>query len=256
MKRTWLIAIMIPSFCFAAPPKKKTTFLSRAILDANRLMKTIEQADEHAKQIIVDAGTMKGEFSALVDIDKISVNDDGETEIDGKVEVKHPDRERYRTPDERAKIAELNAAIDGAKKEAPIRIAEEQAKFKAKWPSKPIGANKHYTEDKVNLDRTIRELKQRQRNAVASTTKARNDYIKSIKGVEQERRELCELLSCTIVVPEKLASKLDTPAMLKKKRVKMTVSVREFDLGREPDEIGGAICVQVLTLRMEKLPKR
>lgn len=253
-----LIAVLVSStIVMAGPPKpKKTALLSRAILDANRLLKTIEQADEHAKKLIVDAGTLKGGFTALVDIDKISVNEDGDTEIEGKVEVKHPDRDRYRTPEERAKIAELNAAIDGAKKETPIRIAEEQAKFKARWPSKPLGPNTTYTEDKVKLDRKIREFRQREKAAVASTTKARNNYIKSIQAAERERRELCELLSCTVIVPEKLARKLDVPKMLKKKRVKATFSVSEFDIGREPDEIGGAICVQVLDMRMENVPKK
>lgn len=233
-------------FVFAGPPAKaQPPLLSKALLDVHRLCKTIENADSAAHETIVKTKKLEGKFTCNIDIDKVTPLPDGGVEIIGKVQLLHADRERYRSEGERKAIEEATEREREIKADYSFQIKRKEQEFRERRYASKQDINRH--------NASMRNLKKQAKQKIKEQTDAKILLIKSIKNDEDRRREICENITTKIEVGSKLGSKIDLEKLLKKKSVKATVVIEEFSLGHEPQEIGGQIYVNGLTLRANSM---
>lgn len=236
---------------------KKPVILAKALIDVRRLCQTIEEPDEHAKDIVDRSEKLNGKFSCFIDIDKIEHGDDGSLTIVGTTEIDYQDRDRYRTKEERQDLANSNVTLKELKKDFEIALREaREIHEKYNQPrDNPNGWHKQAKGLDPDLKRRLRNVENDYRPKIAKAKRARDALAATISKNESQRRNVVEVIPAKLAISSKLAKKLDMDRFLKKKRVKLTVIIDEYGLASEPDEIGGRIFVSELALQASSISK-
>ena len=231
--------VLIILACLSFNVDKPDKFISVA-RDA---MKIVHDVDvKSATNVLTETEKLSPVMEILLEVKSVKNISQPNMEVKGIIELKHiNNRTRYQTEDERKLIKEYNDQLDELSYKYRQKVLEIKREYRSGSPTQKDKLHKAKTEYEKN------------KNDLESK---RNSAIDSMKLALERRRAFCEDIEATILFDEDLASKVDVEAFMKKKKIRMLIKVKSFELQKEPEEVDDAgICIKSIEMQCVALHK-
>ncbi len=226
-----------------APPKKagKITHISKAVRSANLMIQKLDVPDNGARGVIDDSEVFMEEFKGEITVRRVEYKDK-ELIIRGTITVKHPDRERYRTLEEREQIEELNLKIKRLKQDraAAIDVIKDEYRPEGKQSAKEAARRRNLYQSK------LRHTKREYNDAEKKLRKRFVELVKKIRVKEHERRDACEILEVEARFSD--YANMNVPEITKIGKLDARFTIEAYELSAEPLEMGGRPQIEALVI--------
>jgi hypothetical protein len=240
----------------AAREAKASQPLARGVMQADRLLAAMTTADKGAKETIWAAKVLDGYFRLILLLEKKDTQADGGVQLHGTVRVRRGGADRYMSLAERDRLTDLKSSIDDLERRKLQEILEIRAR-KDRLSPLPIDAAEWQRDArKANL-RLIEESAQHKGreydDRIAGKKRDLAAAQQEVSHNVEARRQVLDTLAVSVVLDKKSAGAIDMGSLIKLRRLKLAAVVSDFEIGREPKELGSKLCVMGLTLKVVDL---
>ena len=224
------VSLLIAMPAVAAPKEKskksKTPSLSAAVAKAHARIDALKESADTIPEMVDSLGVFKGRLSVTckkVDI----VESAGAVTLHATLQSKRGKPERYRTTDERSRIAEHNEKLREIRDSLRNALSDENASYRN---------DKEKTQARIRAHKErVRDIKKDHDGQLKEVQRLLREDGQRIDGHAKARKAACETIQLEIHITGSIPDE-----WLTKPKIKLYATVESFELGTEPEEIGGA----------------
>lgn len=227
--------------------------LNAAVVGACQLIRGLNGPGLAEKRIEGER-VFDGRFVLVLELlEKPETANDGKVVLLGAITVPRGDVDRYRTSEERGRLARAVATLKDVGREHALIVRAAIIEVKR---ASQLAARVHRTSRrKLSEDRAVEQRRRELRAAKSARSHAVGRAKADVKACEEGvaetaglRQRQCEMVFIGVEFAPDRAARIDLAKLEKAGKIKLLCRVAGFDLAREPAEIGGELHVRTFTM--------